>query len=73
MPDQYGVIARLLKLIGLSDEWQIVEPVPGGLPRVVMIQNEQELHVVLSINHDLPEEAMIARIQSAIEKATTPS
>jgi hypothetical protein len=42
MPDQYSVVTRLLKEMGLAEKWRVVEPLPGGRREMVWIQNTTE-------------------------------
>jgi len=74
MPDQYGVVTKLLEKMGLA-QWHVVEPVPGGLRGNVWIQNSEkglDAYVELSPAGTafLSEDEMIARIQVAIPNAT---
>lgn len=73
MPEQYGVITSLLRVIGLSDDWQVLEPVPGDLLGLVVIENKLGQGVVVPISTKdvdyLPDEIMIVRIRSAIADA----
>ena len=73
MPDLYEVITRLLKLMGRSEEWRIVESVAADLRGFVTIQNKPGVQVVVPIStndiDDLTDDQMIVRIFSAIADA----
>ena len=73
MPELYEVITRLLKLMGRSDEWHIVDPVTADLRGFVTIQNKPGVHVFVPIStsdiDDLTDDQMIVRIFSAMTDA----
>jgi hypothetical protein len=74
MPDQYGVVTRLLEKMGQSD-WNVVEPMPGGMSQNVWIQNARKRldgYVQLSPQDAdiFPEDVIIALIETAIANAT---
>ena len=70
MPELYEVITRLLKVMGRSAEWYIVDPVPGDLRGFVMIQNRRGVQLAVPIStkdiDDLTDDQMIVRLFSAI-------
>jgi hypothetical protein len=73
MPELYEVMNRLLKLMGCSEEWRIVEPVAADLRGFVTIQNKPCVQVVVPISTKdidyLTDDQMIVRIFSAIADA----
>ena len=75
MPDQYGVVTRLLGTMGLAHKWHVVAPVRGDLRDEVWIQNPEERldgYVRLSPAKSdlLSDDEIIALIRLAIAKAT---
>jgi hypothetical protein len=75
MPDQYGVVTRVLGAMGLAHKWHVVEPVPGDLHNTVWIQNATEKldgYVLLSpaASDDLSDDEIMQLIRLAIAKAT---
>jgi hypothetical protein len=75
MPDQYGVVTRLLGVMGLAHKWHVVEPVPGDLLDRVWIQNTTEKldgHLRLSpaASDGLSDDEIMELIRLAIAKAT---
>ena len=75
MPDQYGVVTRLLESVPEFAGWHVVEPVPGGLRGDVWIQNEKahlDAYVAISPadSDTLSRDEMISRIRRAIANAT---
>jgi hypothetical protein len=73
MPDQYGVLTRLLQKSEFAG-WHGVQPTPGDLSGGVWIQNSDkslDAYVPLSTADvdDMTEDEMIARIERAIAKA----
>ena len=74
MLDQRTEIRRLLKLMGLANEWHLVAPNTGDLRGKVTIQNEPGLKVEVPLSSaDLNEigddETKISRMRLAITKA----
>ena len=74
MPDQAKVIPHLLKVLGLSGAWHVLEPVPGDLSSLVVIENKLGRRVVVPIStkevENLPDEILIGRIRAAIAEST---
>jgi hypothetical protein len=73
MPDQYGVLTRLLQKSEFA-EWHVVQAPPGDVSGGVWIQNSDkslDAYVPLSTADldDMTEEDMISRIERAIAKA----
>jgi hypothetical protein len=75
MPDQYGVVTRLLGTMGLAHKWHVVEPLAGASRAEVWIHNPEEKldgYVRLSPakSDSLSDDEVIALIRLAIAKAT---
>ena len=73
MPDQYGVLKRLLQKSEFA-EWHVVQATPGDLSGGIWIRNSDkslDAYVPLSIADvdDMTEDEMISRIERAIMKA----
>lgn len=75
MRDHRAELIRCLELMGLSDEWNIAEPVDGEILDIATNQNAHGLSVDIPLAaaniHDgfADDEANVARIQTAITKA----
>lgn len=75
MPDQHERVTRLLAKMGLAAKWHVLEPMPGGVRDMVLIQNpEERLHAVIEISpqdaqllHD--EDEMLRRIRVGMANA----
>lgn len=77
MPDEHGLITRLLNIAGLSNEWHVLPADPNDFLSIVTIENKAGHIVALPISTrdvaDLADWILIGRIRTAIADTTRPS